>query len=104
MPEPRQADDRPANLVIDGEDRQCVALLLELRRHLSNQPAGTVVHLIATDPAAPLDLPAWCHLTGHEYLGVQPDAPRPTYAIRVAGKPRTTGHLRPWHPHAPDRP
>jgi len=28
-----------------------------------------VIHLIARDPAAPLDLAAWCHLTGHTYLG-----------------------------------
>ena len=37
------------------------------------------IHLIATDPAAPLDLAAWCHLTGHRSLGCrrrEPGLPR----------------------------
>jgi hypothetical protein len=28
-----------------------------------------VIHVVTDDPAVPLDLPAWCHLTGHDYLG-----------------------------------
>jgi tRNA 2-thiouridine synthesizing protein A len=69
-------------VVIDGGDRACVRLLLELRARICGLPAGTVIHLIASDPAAPLDLPAWCHLTGHAYLGPVPAA-RPTYAMRT---------------------
>ena len=52
-------------MTIDGGDRACVRLLLELRSRISGLPGGTVIHLIASDPAAPIDLPAWCHLTGH---------------------------------------
>jgi hypothetical protein len=55
-----------------------VRLLLELRAHISGLPAGPVIHLIASDPAAPVDLPAWCHLTGHAYLGPVPAPGRPT--------------------------
>jgi hypothetical protein len=40
--------------------------------------------LMADDPAAPLDLPAWCHLTGHDYLDPVTSPPGPAYAIRVA--------------------
>jgi tRNA 2-thiouridine synthesizing protein A len=86
----------PADQVIDGADRRCITLLIELRRHLAAQPAGSIVHLIATDPAAPLDLPAWCHLTGHQYLGALPEQSRPTYAIRVTGNARDTRENRPW--------
>jgi ubiquinone/menaquinone biosynthesis C-methylase UbiE len=57
-----------APVVIDGGDRACIAMLLELRGHLTKFPPGTVIHLIARDPAAPLDVAAWCHLTGHAYL------------------------------------
>ena len=45
-------------VVIDGGDHACVRLLLELRAHIVGLPVGTVIHLIASDPAAPLDLPA----------------------------------------------
>jgi tRNA 2-thiouridine synthesizing protein A len=82
-------------VVIDGGDRACVQLLLELRASIGGLPAGTVVHLIAGDPAAPIDLPAWCHLTGHAYLGPVP-ATRPTYAIRSVHAPAATDPAHPW--------
>ncbi|WP_338071628.1 sulfurtransferase TusA family protein [Actinomadura bangladeshensis] len=85
-------------VVIDGGDRSCVRLLLELRAHLAELPPGTVVHLMATDPAAPIDLPAWCHLTGHAYLGPVAQAPTPTYALRVSADPRPTSPESPWRP------
>ena len=58
-------------VVLDGGDRRWVQLLIELRHLTLTEPAGTVVHLLATDPAAPLDLPAWCHLTGHTYVSLR---------------------------------
>jgi tRNA 2-thiouridine synthesizing protein A len=84
-------------VVLDGGDHRCVLLLLGLRRLIATVPAGTVVHLIATDPAAPLDLPAWCHLTGHAYLGPGP-GDRPTYAVQVAGTAVLTDPSSPWRP------
>ncbi|MER6685993.1 sulfurtransferase TusA family protein [Streptomyces olivaceoviridis] len=39
-----------------------------MNKQTHNAEPGAVVHVIATDPAAPLDLPAWCHMTGHTYL------------------------------------
>ena len=82
-PEPDARVSPPRDpVVIDGGDRACVRLLLELRARISGLPADTVIHLIASDPAAPVDLPAWCHLTGHAYLGPVPAA-RPTYAMRT---------------------
>lgn len=82
-------------VVLDGGDRRCVLLLIELRKLIATLPAGAVVHLIASDPAAPLDLPAWCHLTGHEYLGqLQPR----TYGVRVTASPVDTDPSRPWRP------
>ncbi|TDC84294.1 sulfurtransferase TusA family protein [Micromonospora sp. KC606] len=66
------------SVVLDGGDRRCVQLLIELRRLTLTVEAGTLIHLIATDPAAPLDLPAWCHLTGHTYLGAVDGRQRPT--------------------------
>jgi tRNA 2-thiouridine synthesizing protein A len=83
------------SVVIDGGNRACVALLLELRDHIRDLPAGTVIHLIASDPAAPIDLPAWCHLTGHVYLGcICPTGP--TYALRTIADPVVTDTTSPW--------
>jgi len=73
-----------------------VQLLLELRARISMLPSGTVIHLIATDPAAPIDLPAWCHLTGHGYLGPVAEASEPTFAIRTVSTPAPTNPASPW--------
>ncbi|MFI9628644.1 sulfurtransferase TusA family protein [Streptomyces sp. NPDC052042] len=91
-----QEPSPPARLTVDGTGLLCVTLLLRLRKAIEGVEAGTVVHVIATDPAAPLDLPAWCHMTGHEYLGPVPGE-RPTYALRLARDACPTRPDRPWH-------
>jgi len=98
---PRQGEDAhvisrsPEPVVIDGGDRACVALLLQLRGRIFDLPAGTVIHLIASDPAASIDLPAWCHLTGHAYLG-SVRAAFPAYALRATAAPAATEAASTW--------
>lgn len=63
-------------VVIDGGDRACVRLLLELRARISGLPAGTVIHLVASDlaePAArrPLTSGVWSWLR-HHFASAQP--------------------------------
>ena len=69
--------------------------LTPARRLVGEVPPGTLIHLIATDPAAPLDLPAWCHLTGNHYFGPVASGP-PTYGIRTAVRPARTEPNSPW--------
>lgn len=76
----------------------CVTLLLRLRKAIDGAKPGTIVHVIATDPAAPLDLPAWCHMTGHHYLGPIPDpVGRPVYAPQLTADAVPTQPDAPWH-------
>lgn len=89
-----------ADLTVDGAGLLCVTLLLRLRKQIEGAPPGTVVHVIATDPAAPLDLPAWCHMTGHTYLGPVPGL-QPTYALQLTADARPTRPDSPWHPVQP---
>ena len=83
--------------LVDGGDRGCGELLLVLAarsRHLA--PASTV-RLLATDTAASTDLPAWCRLTGHTYLGQGLDSEgRPYYDVRLSDVARSTEHAPPW--------
>lgn len=53
-------------------DMSCGDLVLELRLRLMKLQGGEVLRLIATDPAAPEDIPAWCNLTGHQLLEAAP--------------------------------
>lgn len=59
-------------------DMACGELVLELRRRMREMEPGTVIRVIATDPAAPQDIPAWARLCGHTLLAARP----PHYDLR----------------------
>ena len=61
----------------DAGDLGCGELVLGLRTRLLKMGTGAVLELIARDPAAPEDIPAWCRLTGHRLVA----ASHPTYLI-----------------------
>lgn len=84
------------NTRVDGGDRACGELLLVLAERVRSLPAGSSIRLIATDPAAAIDLPAWCHLTGHRFVGASTDGSRPCYDVVTAHQPRPTDPSRPW--------
>lgn len=83
--------------LVDGGNKACGELLMELVAPMRELAPGDVVRLIATDPAAPVDIPAWCHLTRHGYLGagVQADG-RPHYDLEVASDPARVRPDSPW--------
>lgn len=61
----------PTPLTYDAGELGCGELVIELRLRLRALPPGTVLHVIARDPAAPVDLPAWCGLTGHRLISAR---------------------------------
>ncbi len=94
--------------IVDGGDRACGELLLVLAARARGLAPRTEIRLLASDPAAAVDLPAWCHLTGHDFLGSGDDGGRRYYDLRTSATPRTTDHARPWRlaptPSGPDTP
>lgn len=97
--------DRTSLVLVDGGDRACGELLLVLAGRMRGMPGGTTVRLVATDPAAVVDLPAWCHLTGHDFLGQgrQPDG-RAHYDLHTSATPRVTRSRQPWRLHSSTSP
>lgn len=88
MPSPDRTSDRvdeaappPAGACAewDAGDLGCGPLVLELRRRLRAMP-GELLKIVALDPGAPLDLPAWCGMTGNTLEHA--DAARHSYWIR----------------------
>jgi tRNA 2-thiouridine synthesizing protein A len=61
-------------------DLGCGDLVLELRQRLRKSP-GSIFKIIALDPGAPADIPAWCRMTGNEL--VLQDPPGCAYFIRA---------------------
>ena len=62
----------------DAGDLGCGELVLELHVRLGAMSPGQVLRLIARDPGALQDLPAWCRMTGHTLVSQQ----HPVYLIR----------------------
>ena len=67
-----------AHATWDAGDLGCGELVLELRTRLGGLRPGEVFRLIARDPGAPQDLPAWCRMTGHTLVSHE----HPVYLIR----------------------
>jgi tRNA 2-thiouridine synthesizing protein A len=60
---------------VDSRGRRCPLPVIDLARRLPSVPVGAVVRVLADDPAAANDIPAWCRMKGQEYLGSPaPDA------------------------------
>jgi tRNA 2-thiouridine synthesizing protein A len=67
-----------ADAAWDAGDLGCGDLVLQLRFRMDALPPGAVLRLVALDPGARADVPAWCRLTGHALM----TAEHPVYLIR----------------------
>lgn len=56
-------------LELDCRTMMCPLPIIELARHLGDVAVGDVLAVVATDVAARHDVPAWCRMRGHEYVG-----------------------------------
>lgn len=63
------AAEAPA-VVVDVRGRACPAPVIELARAAQALGAG-VVEVLADDPAAGTDIPAWCRMRGARLLAVR---------------------------------
>ena len=63
------AGEDDAALTVDALGLRCPQPVIELARRIGSVPVGAVVALLADDEAARLDVPAWCEMRGHTYLG-----------------------------------
>ncbi len=59
-------------LTVDATGQVCPLPVLELARRIGEVPVGAVVALLADDPAAAADVPAWCRMRGQDYVGAEP--------------------------------
>jgi tRNA 2-thiouridine synthesizing protein A len=56
-------------IILDQRGRRCPLPVIELARHIGDVPVGASIAVAADDPAARLDIPAWCRMRGHGYEG-----------------------------------
>lgn len=85
-------------LLIDGGDLGCGELLMLVIRQVRGEPSGSVIGIVTTDPAADIDIPAWCHLTGHRYQGRASPQDDAAFVIELVHQPTPVDPDHPWHP------
>ncbi|MGN6679872.1 MAG: sulfurtransferase TusA family protein [Streptosporangiaceae bacterium] len=63
------AAEQPA-LSIDAIGRKCPLPIIMLAERIGEVAVGQVVQVLADDPAAKTDVPAWCGLKSHDFVGI----------------------------------
>lgn len=58
------------DLTIDALGRKCPIPIIMLAQRIGEVPIGHVIEVLADDPAAKSDVPAWCGLKSHEFVGM----------------------------------
>ena len=54
---------------LDCRGQRCPLPVIALARRMTEVPVGDLVRVLADDPAAAVDIPAWCRMRGQEYAG-----------------------------------
>ncbi len=68
---------------IDERGALCPAPVIGLARASRTSESGTVIVVLADDPAAEFDIPAWCRMTGNEFVSATADGESTAYAVRI---------------------
>jgi tRNA 2-thiouridine synthesizing protein A len=55
-------------LTIDALGKKCPIPIIMLAERIRDVPIGQAIEVLADDPAAKTDLPAWCALKSQEFL------------------------------------
>jgi tRNA 2-thiouridine synthesizing protein A len=71
-----------APTVLDVSGFQCPLPVLKAAKKLKTMAPGSLLRLIATDPAAAIDVPHFCIEQGHELLRQERDQDRLVFLIR----------------------
>lgn len=58
-----------ARLTIDALGRKCPIPIIMLAERIREVAVGDIVAVLADDPAAYTDVPAWCSMKSHEFAG-----------------------------------
>jgi tRNA 2-thiouridine synthesizing protein A len=74
-PQPVPAADQPAPaamLVLDALGKKCPIPIIMLADRIGEVRVGQIIEVLADDPAAKTDLPAWCALKSQEFVAAAP--------------------------------
>ncbi len=67
---------------LDALGLLCPLPVLKARKRLKSMPAGSVLRVLADDPAAIIDVPHFCAESGHQLIAQEDAQDHQVYVIR----------------------
>ena len=74
-------------VIVDCSGMACPMPVLRLASAAKEAPAGTVIEVLSDDPGAKVDIPVWCRMKRHEFLGREDRERGWSFVIRTAATP-----------------
>ena len=71
-------------VIVDARGTLCPQPVIDLARAAKDAEQGTVIEVLADDPAAGTDIPAWCRMRKAEFLGAEAYGGATRYRVRVS--------------------
>ncbi|MGH3302687.1 MAG: sulfurtransferase TusA family protein [Streptosporangiaceae bacterium] len=72
----------PPSLTLDALGKKCPIPIIMLADRIRDVPIGETIAVLADDPAAKTDVPAWCMLKSHEFVGAADRAAGWSFLVR----------------------
>jgi cysteine desulfurase len=69
-------------ITVDCLGRPCPVPVIELAKAVLVVEPGDLVTVLSDDPAASVDIPAWCRMRGQEYVGEEQREVGRAYLVR----------------------
>ncbi|WP_326821270.1 sulfurtransferase TusA family protein [Streptosporangium sp. NBC_01639] len=77
-----EGSTQPPALTIDALGKKCPIPIIMLAEQINAVPRNAIVSVLADDPAAFTDIPAWCRLKSHHHVASH-ELPGGGWAIHV---------------------
>ncbi len=71
-----------ANKTLDTSGLNCPLPVLKTKKALEDMQSGEILEVIATDPGAKADIPAFCQRTGNELVKMMEEGEKIIFYIR----------------------
>lgn len=68
---------------LDARRLLCPMPVIRVQNRVEELEPGDELEVTCTDPGALKDIPAWCRINGHEYLGAQEHGDELVLTVRV---------------------
>lgn len=68
---------------VDARGERCPLPVIRLARAVRDDPGTSRVVVLATDPAAAHDIPAWCRMRGHRLVERRDEGDHTAYVVEV---------------------